>query len=50
VSRDLAGFYFEMSPVDHKLIHTLAEITFTDAAHHAVLVCGLRTGKTHLAM
>jgi DNA replication protein DnaC len=49
VHRDLAGFDFEVSPVDRKLIHTLAEMTFTDAAHNAVLVGGPGTGKTHLA-
>ena len=42
--RDLAGFDFEVSPVDRKLIHTLAEMTFTDAAHNAVLVGGPGTG------
>ena len=47
--RDLAGFDFEASPVDRKLIHTLAEMTFTDAAHNVVLVGGPGTGKTHLA-
>jgi len=40
VHRDLAGFDFAVSPVDRKLIHTLAEMTFTDAAHNAVLVGG----------
>ena len=49
VHRDLAGFDFEISPVDRKLIQTLAELTFTDAAHNAVLVGGPGTGKTHLA-
>ena len=49
VHRDLAGFDFEVSPVDRKLIHLLAEMTFTDAAHNAVLVGGTGTGKTHLA-
>jgi DNA replication protein DnaC len=48
VHRDLAGFDFEVSPVDRKLIHTLAEMTFTDAAHNAVLVGEPGTGKTHL--
>ena len=43
VHRELAGFDFEASPVDRKLIHTLAETAFTDAAHNAVLVgCGRR--------
>ena len=49
VHRDLAGFDFAISPVDRKLIHTLAEMSFTDAAHNAVLVGGPGTGKTHLA-
>ena len=40
VHRDLAGFDFEVSPVDRKLIHTLAEMTFTDAGHNVVLVGG----------
>ena len=49
VHRDLAGFDFEGSPVDRKLIHTLAELTFTEAAQNVVLVGGPGTGKTHLA-
>ena len=49
VHRDLAGFDLKVSPVDRKLIHTLAEMTFTDAAHNVVLVGGPGTGKTHLA-
>jgi IstB-like ATP binding protein len=49
VHRDLAGFDFEGSAVDRKLIHTLAELTFTDAAQNVVLVGGPGTGKTHLA-
>jgi DNA replication protein DnaC len=49
VHRDLAGFDFEASKVERKLIHTLAEMTFTDAAHNVVLVGGPGTGKTHLA-
>jgi hypothetical protein len=44
VHRDLAGFDFDVSPVDRKLIHQLA-MTFTDAAHNAVMAAG--TGKTH---
>jgi DNA replication protein DnaC len=47
VHRDLAGFDFEGSAVDRKLIHTLAEMAFTDAAHNVVLVGGPGTGKTH---
>jgi DNA replication protein DnaC len=47
--RDLAGFDFDASPVDRKLIHQLAEMTFTEQAHNAVLVGGTGTGKTHLA-
>ncbi len=48
VHRDLAGFDFDVSPVDRKLIHQLAELAFTEAAHNAVLVGGPGTGKTHL--
>ena len=49
VHRDLAGFVFESSSVDRKLIHTLAETAFTEAAQNVVLVGGPGTGKTHLA-
>ena len=49
VHRDLAGFDFEVSPVDRKLIHTLAEMAFTEGAHNTVLVGGPGTGKSHLA-
>jgi DNA replication protein DnaC len=49
VHRDLAGFDFEVSPVDRKLVTTLASCEFTAAAHNAVLVGGPGTGKSHLA-
>jgi DNA replication protein DnaC len=49
VHRDLAGFDFEASPVDRKLVQQLAETTFTEAAHNVVLVGGPGTGKSHLA-
>ena len=49
VHRDLAGFDFEASTVDRKLIRTLAEMPFTDAAHNALLVGRPGTGKTRLA-
>jgi DNA replication protein DnaC len=49
VHRDLAGFDFDASPVDRKLVMQLAETTFTEQAHNAVLVGGPGTGKTHLA-
>ena len=49
VHRDLAGFDFEVSPVDRKLVTTLATTAFTDDAHSVVLVGGPGTGKTHLA-
>ncbi len=49
VHRDLAGFDFESSRVDQKLIEQLATLSFTDAAHNVVLVGGTGTGKTHLA-
>jgi DNA replication protein DnaC len=49
VHRDMAGFDFEVSPVDRKLVSTLAATNFTDDAHNVVLVGGPGTGKTHLA-
>ena len=49
VHRDIAGFDFEVSPVDRKLVGTLATTDFTDDAHNVVLVGGPGTGKTHLA-
>ena len=50
VHRDLADFDFEVSPVDRKLVATLATTAFTDDAHNVVLVGGCGTGKTHLAI
>ena len=49
VHRDIAGFDFEVSPVDRKLVSTLVTTDFTDDAHNVVLVGGPGTGKTHLA-
>jgi DNA replication protein DnaC len=49
VHRDLAGFDFDVSPVDRKLVMQLAETSFTDAAHNVVLVGGTGSGKSHLA-
>lgn len=49
VHRDLAGFDFDASPVDRKLIYQLADLSFTDNAHNVVLVGGPGTGKSHLA-
>ena len=49
IHRDLAGFDFEVSPVDRKLVTTLATTAFTDDAHNVVLVGGPGTGKTHIA-
>ena len=40
VHRDLAGFDFEVSPVDRKLIHQLTDLAFTEAAQNVVLVGG----------
>lgn len=40
VHRDLAGFDFEVSPVDRKLIGQPATTAFTDDAHNVVLVGG----------
>jgi DNA replication protein DnaC len=50
IHRDLAGFDFDASPVDRKLVLQLAEADFTHAAHNVVLVGGPGTGKTHLAI
>jgi DNA replication protein DnaC len=47
--RDLAGFDFEASRVDQKLVRQLSTLEFTDAAQNAVLIGGPGTGKTHLA-
>lgn len=49
VHRDLAGFDFGRSKVDHSLITELAGFAFTEAAHNVVLIGGTGTGKTHLA-
>ncbi len=47
--RDLAGFDFEATKVDHKLVKQLCTLDFTDTAQNAVLIGGPGTGKTHLA-
>lgn len=47
--RDLAGFDFEVSCVDRRLVTQLASCEFTEQAHNVVLVGGPGTGKTHLA-
>jgi DNA replication protein DnaC len=49
VHRDLAGFDFEQSKVDRRLISRLANLSFTDQAHNVVFIGGTGTGKTHLA-
>ena len=49
VHRDLAGFDFDASPVDRKLVMKLAEMEFTEQMQNVVLVGGPGTGKTHLA-
>ena len=49
VHRDLAGFDFEASAVDQRLIAQLADGGFTETAQNIVLVGGTGTGKTHLA-
>jgi len=49
VHRDLAGFDFDISPVDRKLLMQLADMSFTAQAHNVVLVGGPGTGKSHLA-
>ena len=47
--RDLAGFDFDQSCVDRRLINELATLSFTEKAHNVVLIGGPGTGKTHLA-
>lgn len=49
IHRDLAGFDFEVSPVDKALIKKLADLNFTEDAQNVVLIGGPGTGKTHLA-
>lgn len=49
VHRDLAGFDFEASRVEQKLVQKLATLDFTETAQNIVLVGGPGTGKTHLA-
>ena len=49
VHRGLAGFNFEVSPVDRKLVEQLAAMNFTEMAHNVVFVGGPGTGKSHLA-
>jgi DNA replication protein DnaC len=45
--RDLAGFDFEASKVDQKLVKQLSTLDFTDTAQNVVLIGGPGTGKTH---
>jgi DNA replication protein DnaC len=47
--RDLAGFDFEASKVDNKLVKQLSTLEFTETAQNVVLIGGPGTGKTHLA-
>lgn len=49
VHRDMAGFDFGRSKVDHSLISELAGFAFTEVAHNVVFIGGTGTGKTHLA-
>jgi len=49
VHRDLAGFDFDASSADQRLIKELATLSFTDTAQNAVFIGGPGTGKTHLA-
>jgi len=49
VHRDLAGFDFESSKVERRLIEQLATLAFADTAQNAVFIGGPGTGKTHLA-
>lgn len=49
VHRDLAGYDFDASRVDQKLVRQLGSLAFTETAQNVVLVGGPGTGKTHLA-
>lgn len=49
IHRELAGFDFDTSPEDRKLVVQLADTDFTEQAHNVVLLGGPGTGKTHLA-
>lgn len=49
IHRNLADFDFTLSKVDQALIHQLATLAFTQAAHNVVLIGGTGTGKSHLA-
>ena len=49
IYRDLAGFDFEQSKVDKRLITDISDLSFTDQSHNVVLIGGTGTGKTHLA-
>ena len=48
VHRDLAGFDFDVSPVDQHLVKELATLSFADTAQNVVFIGGPGTGKTHL--
>jgi DNA replication protein DnaC len=49
VHRDLAGFDFDVSPVDQHLVKELATLSFADTVQNVVFIGGPGTGKTHLA-
>ena len=49
IHRDLAGFNFDQSGVDRRLITELSNLGFTDQGHNVVFIGGPGTGKTHLA-
>ncbi len=42
IHRDLAGFDFDVSPVDRNLIEQLAQLTFTERAHNHCIGWGHR--------
>jgi DNA replication protein DnaC len=49
IHRDLAGFDFAQSKVDHHQFELFTTLAFTEKAENLVLIGGTGTGKTHLA-
>jgi DNA replication protein DnaC len=50
LAKDLDGFAFAETPINERLVRSLATGVFLAAQRNAVLVGGTGTGKSHLAM